>query len=85
MDATQSTVPAGYSRIELRWGGLPSDLDLHVFEVIGKRIGQEHLYFEQRALGTAVRLLDDVTNGHGPEVAVFQNTAGVYLVMCASI
>jgi hypothetical protein len=55
-------------------------ISIHVFEVIGKRIGQEHLYFEQRALGTAVRLLDDVTNGHGPEVAVFQNTAGVYLV-----
>lgn len=79
MDVVQGVVPVGNSRIELRWGEQPSDLDLHVFEV-GKPAGQDHVYFGQRTLGTAVRLLDDVTNGHGPEIVAFENTAGVYLV-----
>jgi hypothetical protein len=66
-------------RAELTWKEYPTDLDLHLFRRQPDG-SPHHVYFSQRESGAAVRLLADVTRGFGPEVMLFEPSAGSSLL-----
>jgi hypothetical protein len=74
---SKSALATAVGRAELKWGAHPQDLDLHLY--VNKAAGQEaHVYYGDREFEKSVRLTNDVQNGHGPEVLLFQNATGMH-------
>ncbi len=68
--------PAGAYRILLSWGAAPLDLDAHLTGP-DRNSGRFHVYFGNRAFGSAASLDLDATGGFGPEtVTLFPGADG---------
>ena len=67
--ATYGALPTGPSiRFVLAWETDANDVDLHVYDRAGG-----HAFFQARDLPSGGKLLDDVTDGFGPEMFVADN------------
>ena len=64
-------------RIELSWGAVPLDLDLHLFPLTTDGV---HVFYETPVHGTTIRLHGDVQTGRGPEVISLEATSGRFLI-----
>jgi hypothetical protein len=75
---SRSGLVASVGRAELKWEAHPQDLDLHLYSAKAQQ--GAHVCYSAREFEDSIRLIDDIQNGYGPEILLFQNATGSHRI-----